>query len=479
MNALITLLFMLLTAAIMIFLPSVVAPYEDVYGVVNVFYCAKAILFGAAMAGAASLLIRRIGEHGAYLVKLFALAVLLRILIGTLIFAFNGQGFFGGDALTYDYYGYNQMIAWAGDRSAETTVRGFIGTSYGSGWGMVYLIGAIYSAIGRNALAIQYLNAVLGAATAPVIFLCALEVFRNQRVAKIAGLAVAFYPSLVLWSSQGLKDAPIVFCLSLCILATLKLGQKLSPGYMAVLVVSLFCLLSLRFYVFYMIMTAIVGAFLIGMRALTVQSLFRQIVVMVFLGLSLTYLGVTRYANIQFENYGTLDQVQRSRLDAATSAQSGFGQDYDTSTASGALSTIPIGMLYLLFAPFPWELSNLRQTITLPEMIIWWTSFPLLALGLWYTLKMKLRPALPILIFTTMLTIAYSVFQGNVGTAYRQRAQLLVFYFIFVAVGYELLWEKRQDKKRLAEAEERASKSKIRIPSISPSSVSSTQLDAR
>ena len=50
--------------------------------------------------------------------------------------------------------------------------------------------------------------------------------------------------------------------------------------------------------------------------------------------------------------------------------------------------------------------------------------------------------------FTVMLTFAYSVFQGNVGTAYRQRAQLLVFYFIFVAVGYVLLKEKREERKR-------------------------------
>lgn len=54
----------------------------------------------------------------------------------------------------------------------------------------------------------------------------------------------------------------------------------------------------------------------------------------------------------------------------------------------------------------------------------------------------------PMLIFTVMLSLAYSVFQGNVGNAYRQRAQLLVFYFIFVAVGYVLMLEKREEKKR-------------------------------
>ena len=46
-----------------------------------------------------------------------------------------------------------------------------------------------------------------------------------------------------------------------------------------------------------------------------------------------------------------------------------------------------------------------------------------------------------------MLTFAYSVFQGNVGTAYRQRAQLLVFYFIFVAVGFVLVKEKHEERK--------------------------------
>ncbi|MBA3321139.1 MAG: hypothetical protein H0T45_06785, partial [Pyrinomonadaceae bacterium] len=80
---------------------------------------------------------------------------------------------------------------------------------------------------------------------------------------------------------------------------------------------------------------------------------------------------------------------------------------------------------------------------------VWWASFPLLCLGVYFTLRYRLRQALPILLFTALLTMAYSVFQGNVGTAYRQRAQLLVFYFIFVAVGAVLLKERHEDQARL------------------------------
>jgi Ca2+/Na+ antiporter len=116
----------------------------------------------------------------------------------------------------------------------------------------------------------------------------------------------------------------------------------------------------------------------------------------------------------------------------------------DVSTASGVLSTVPLGLTYLLLAPFPWQLASLRQAITLPEMIIWWSSIPLLVLGAWFTIKHRLREIAPIVIFTSLLTLTYSIMQGNVGTAYRQRAQLLVFYFVFVAVGFVLVKERRE-----------------------------------
>ena len=453
MNGIIAFLIFMVVAGTLIFVPELAAPYESIYGEVSVFSCAKALAICAVVAFCAGVLIRRIPTHGNYLLKLFLFALLIRIFIGTAIFVFNGQDFFGGDAWTYDYYGLRQMLAWGGDRSAQASVDWFTGTGLASAWGMLYIVAGIYSIIGRNMLAVQLFNAVLGAATAPIIFLCAEHVFNNRRVARVAGFAVAFYPSLVLWSSQGLKDGPTVFFLALSILATLKLGQKLSIRYLAILLVALLGVLAFRFYVFYMMLAAIVGTFVIGMRAFTVQSMARQFVIVLVIGLSFTYFGVTRYATAQFETYGNLEQLNRSRQNLSSSAQSGFGQDVDVSTTSGALTTIPSGLVYLLFAPFPWQLGSLRQSLTLPEMVVWWAAFPLLILGAWFSLKYRLRQMAPILIFTSMLTLAYSVFQGNVGTAYRQRAQILVFYFIFVAVGSVLVKEKRDERRRRAAEE--------------------------
>ena len=448
MNGALIFAYLIVCGIVILFGPALAAPFGSDYYTVTMSDNARAVLLCTGVAAIAGFYTYRIREHGQFLLRIFVAGLVARMFVAVGIYLFSGQEFFGGDALHYDFLGYAQVQAWSGDGFFKWELANYMRNN-AAAWGMNYLVGAIYAIIGRNMLAVQFFNAVLGALTAVLVFQCAYHAFANLRVARIAAIAVAFYPSLVLWSAQGLKDAPIVFALVLAILATLKLGQKLTVQYVLVLGAALLVVFSLRFYVFYMICFAVAGAFAIGMQAITATSFIRQFAVIIILGLGLTYLGVTRSASIQYEQLVTFDQLQRSRSDLAQS-ESGFGKDVDVSTTSGALTMIPLGLVYLLFAPFPWQLASLRQSITLPEMLVWWACFPLLVLGLWFTMKHRLRQLSPILIFTCMLTLSYSVVQGNVGTAYRQRSQLLVFYFIFVAVGAVLFKEKREEKRRLA-----------------------------
>ena len=449
MKILLLISYLIVCAIIIVAVPTIVSEFPE-YEKYSNFDAGQAVLLCLTLAGFVGYFVYRDKEEGSFLLQLFGWGLLVRMLVAMGIFMFNMQEFFGGDAITYDFFGFAQMKAWQGDTFYQAIADRFMG-GQASAWGMVNLIAVVYTIIGRNTLAIQFVNSVIGSATAFLVFHCAQHVYKNIRVARIAAIYVAFFPSLVLWSAQGLKDALIVFFLVLAILASLRLSEKLSLKFAVILVVALFSILSLRFYVFYMIAVAIGGGFIVGFQKFTPTNFARQFIVLILVGLSLTYLGVTRYATQQFDRYGSLEVLQRSRLDLSR-AGSGFGKEVDVSTTQGALSTIPIGLVYLLFAPFPWELVSLRQSITFPEMIIWWLSFPLLVLGLWYSIRYRLRQIAPILIFTTMLSIAYSVFQGNVGTAYRQRAQLLVFYFIFVAVGLVLIKEKKEERDRRLQA---------------------------
>ncbi len=422
---------------------------------------AGATLIALPVAALAGWLIYKPKIDQRFLIRLFAAGLLLRIFVGTMIFVFQQQTFFGGDALSYDVFGYALLKTWEGDKYYQYYVDLFSGGGAASGWGMLYVVAVIYKIVGQNMLATQYVNSVLGAATAPLAYMISLEIFPNKRVARACALLTAFFPSLVLWTAQGLKDGPIIFLLTLSMLATLKLGNRFSFKYLTALALSLCGLITLRFYVFYIIVLSVAAAFVMGRRRLTAQSFARQFIMMFVVGAVLAYFGVSRYAGQQFETYGNFKQLQLMHLDASQRAQSGFGQDIDVSTPEGALSAMPLGLTYLLLAPFPWQLASLRQAITLPEMVVWWASLPLLVLGLWFTIKHRLREVAPILIFTTLLTLTYSILMGNVGTAYRQRAQLLIFYFIFVAIGFVLVKEKREERARQRIAEKKAARHRL------------------
>jgi 4-amino-4-deoxy-L-arabinose transferase-like glycosyltransferase len=396
----------------------------------------------------AIILIRKVDKENTFLVNIFLIALIARILFGTTVHIFELREFFGGDALTYDFFGNRIVEVWWGQASASDWLSQRAMMTSGPGWGMNYLTAFIYALVGHNFLASQSFCAVIGAATAPLVYICSHAIFQNQRVGKISAFLVALFPGFIIWSSQLLKDGLIIFLLVLSMTMVLRLQKKFDYGSVLILTASLFGILSLRFYVFYMVAIAVAASFVIGQSG-SMKSIVRGFIILAIVGISLAYIGVFQTANLDFEKYGNLERLQMSRSDLARSAESGYGENVDVSSAEGAITILPIGFAYLMFAPFPWQVSNFRQAITLPEMMVWWASLPLLLSGLWYTIKNRLRNSIAILIFTLLLTIAYSVFQGNVGTAYRQRAQIQVFLFIFIAVGWTLHQEKKEARKIL------------------------------
>lgn len=400
-------------------------------------------------------LIRKFSEEKAFLTEVFLAALLVRLGLGLIIHFFGLRNVFGPDAFTYDEIGMRLSEILQGLPVPNDDITSRAKDMNLPGWGMNYLVAFIYLIFGQSMLVVQSFCAVIGALTAPMIYFCAEKIFNNKRVAKISALSVALFPSLVIWSSQMLKDGLIIFLLVATMTMVLQLQKKFSYLAITVLILSLFGIISLRFYIFYMVAIATAGSFIIGLGT-SVQLMIRNTLAIVLIGLALTYLGVIRNASSTIEQFGSLERLQASRQYLAVSANTGFGEDIDVSTPEGALSAIPIGFAYLMFAPFPWQVNSLSQVLVLPEVFLWWALIPILISGLWYTLQNRLRNAIPILLFSLMLTIAYSIFQANVGMAYRQRTQIQVFLFIFVAVGWTIIQERRENRKFLSKAKQQS-----------------------
>jgi Dolichyl-phosphate-mannose-protein mannosyltransferase len=404
-----------------------------------------------------------------FLLRLFAAALAVRWVVAWLIYSRHQQAFFGGDAETFDIVGNALSQAWRGMGSLDTAyMQSYISVSR-PGWGMFYYVGAIYYAIGQNPFAVQLINCALGAAACIAVYKITLMIYPQQRPARVAALLTAFAPSMILWSSQLLKDAPIVLSLCLCAIYTLKLRQRFEARSLILLIASLLCLLALRHYAFYIMFVAVASALLLRPGRLSPLRLAQGGLLVIVLGITLAYFGASRVPQETFD----LKRIQAAREWSAKVANSGFGGDVDISDPKAAISYLPLGLLYVLLAPFPWMITNLRQLITLPELIAWWALVPMLLRGYWYGIRHRLKETFAISIFTVGLTLVYALYQSNVGTAYRHRAQLYIFFFVFISIGLELRRVAKQ--RRRAEAMQPAFypvTSSAAMPPLAQSSVS-------
>lgn len=124
----------------------------------------------------------------------------------------RGFWVFAEDALAYHYHAINLIQAWRGFSPFPQTDI--------SNWSFIVYVGALYRAFGSQPLVVSCLNAWWGS----VIVGAGLVMMRRWACSEAAirlgvGL-LAFWPSLLLWSSQPLKD-PFLLALIMLALATL------------------------------------------------------------------------------------------------------------------------------------------------------------------------------------------------------------------------------------------------------------------
>jgi hypothetical protein len=119
-------------------------------------------------------------------------------------------------------------------------------------------------------------------------------------------------------------------------------------------------------------------------------------------------------------------------------AQSTVRIESNLTSGSGFVMSLATGAVYLLFAPFPWQLlsGSTRMLLVAPELFLWW--WLLLAgiiPGLTFAVRKCFRDVVPLLTMSFGLGLVYSLTFANVGLVYRQRAQLLPWLIVFGVIG--------------------------------------------
>lgn len=384
-------------------------------------------------------------EEREFIIQIFLGGLLVRLLLGFIIYIYGLEKYFGPDAFTYNTLGIALSECWWNNTVCPSLDN--------DSWGLLIFVGGVYSLIGANPLAIQFISSICGALTIVLVYVLTQQIYLNKRVARYSAFLIAFFPAIFIWSSQMLKDGFILFLIILVVYAVILLKKHFSYLNVLFLLVSLLSILTLRYYIFYLLVVSAVGGLFLGTN-LSISSLMKRSAIFLIVGAAFLFLGVRQISDRQLDLV-SLERLQKVRTYGSDSriANSSIENDVDVSTTAGAISTVPIGIVTILWAPFPWQMRSVTQILIFPEMLVWWAMFPFMFIGIKYTIRHRLRESLTFILFSLMLLLAYSVYQGNIGTIYRQRTQIQIFLLVFVAVGYVVkkeAVENRNEQRRLS-----------------------------
>lgn len=322
--------------------------------------------------------------------------------------------------------------------------------------GFRYISGLFFFFTGTSArMPIAAMNCFFGALTVVLVYRTAVSLFSRWTAVR-AGWVACFFPSLIIWSAQTLKEPVVIFLEALALYACVNLKLSgFSVKYVLLCAAAIILLPPFRFYAAYLAGAVAVMALAlprIGARIGKGKSSFKTALAALAVAALVAPLAVSSgylaRNEADFERYTRVKEIEKFRSNVAIGAGSGVESGYDLSSPTGFAMAIVVGGAHLLLAPFPWQLggASLRMLLTTPELVVWWwLVFVGLIPGIWHVCKTRLADAQPMLFFILGLGLLYSIMFGNVGLIFRQRAQLLPWLLIIAVVGLE----QRAIRKRL------------------------------
>jgi hypothetical protein len=269
--------------------------------------------------------------------------------------------------------------------------------------------------------------------------------------ARMAGWLVALSPAFAFWAGALYKEGLILIVLNLTLYHALRLQEAWRPQSLLVLALCVPALLGLRFYLV-LILGPVVGLGLLLGRAsgrsqeAGAEVAIRQIFLVACLLAASVGIGFTDRAR-QFlpgDLSEGMSRLQNSRDDLANQP-SGYLSGANVATPIDALRFLPLGLLYFLTVPWPWELGALRQNLVIPETAFWVLLYPVMLVGVQKSFRRNVQGTLLLLAATLSICALYALLVANVGVAYRLRIQVWAVWAIFAGWGWDALRRRGAD----------------------------------
>ncbi len=402
-------------------------------------------------------------QDAKFLLSIFLTGYLLRIFLSLTLYFYSSQfgyldssfaseGFFIGDGLTYFSNGQALSNLWhAGIFPDINTFRLHYApcpaiSSYDFFNGFI-----IWLTAAKTPLIFFFLNSFLDSLSIVLIYLITVRLIggKSFRYARYSSILYCFWPSIILWSTQNLKEPMCSFFIYVLILSVLSLLQRVSIWYIVCSVLASSVIFIIRppmipaiivlFFIFYFILILqrenkvpyILGGALAGLVALWLlkdSSLFRFLRDLIFSGD-----GFNRTSLLN--NLSTLRAYR-------TVGGSAIFPGFEYTSFIKVLFFVPIGIFVVFFMPFPWQIGSALQVMAVPEMLIFYGLFPFTIYGFLHCLRINKLQAAMIMACILIIALILGLVEGNVGTLFRHRSVIFGLCLIFTGTGIQLKKER-------------------------------------
>lgn len=435
------------------------------------------LVLAALVAGTSWWLVDR--EEAALVARLILVVFLVRCLATTAlhVFLLPSGAMFQDDGT---YLSWPDAIArgWRGEAVTLPSEEELRPNNY------IFFVAGLFWSIGPNALALKLINTSAGILVAILGYRCSLALV-GRAGARVALVALLVFPSLALWSSLALKDSVVLLLGMGASCAIVQFMRRPNLWLTVAAVLMLLLLQGTRAY-FYVILTLA----WIGALVLLIIGGRRSASVYVSLGIAALVLVTGPRGKLSIGDLASLESAREemavgartafvpvttptesfaaasptaapttapppptptpSFAAASPTAEEGPPSSFDIGQALRRnLAFLPIGLLYLLAAPFPWELTRGELPIA-AELLVW---YPTLAFALFGVLRMVVGrswEASYVVLVILGLSVSMSLLEGNVGTLIRHRSMLIPFAVIAATVAVTYLTSPRRSSTAVA-----------------------------
>ena len=381
------------------------------------------------------MILKKINKYP-FFIKALSVGIIVRLLIILLTVIFP-QLQIQSDAVTYEVGALKIISEWHKGNFFFKDVGGM-----GSFQFLYYMFDAVlFYFFGFHSIIPRIINCIVGVLAAYYVYKATIRIF-GKSPAKIALLLMLFFPSLLYWQTLNIKEAIIVLLFAVVLNNLIKLKFDPSLKNFIITIVFLVLLSLTRMYTGVFLGVGICIYFFINSKiSLNAKILMIGIV---FIGANiLSYkigLGIMGWNVLKDFSLEYIDEVRKTQYRGGSEVLLNMSM----STPLGLIMFLPVGLLYYMFSPFPWNIGGtLFQTLALLENVIWYILFfGFFFIGFKIAYKKERLISLVMIGVMTLFILLYSISMGNMGIAFRLRSQLMPFFFIFISIGISKILDK-------------------------------------